>query len=119
LEKVKLHEIDVLLVDEVEVQEDEENDNETEEQEIVEEDEDVQEVALAVEEESEVQEVVDLGSYTFRFCTCPILNPVTDSIPSDRVVLALPVVKCIWKYESPTIESCPPPDAGEYAVRKA
>jgi hypothetical protein len=85
----------------------------------VEEDEDVQEVALAVEEESKVQEVVDLGSYTFRFYTCPILNPVTDSFPSDRVVLAVPAVKRTWKYESPTIESCPSFDAGQYAVCKA
>jgi hypothetical protein len=53
LEKVKLHEIDVLLVDEVEVQEDKENDKETKEQEIVGEDKDMQEVALAVEEESD------------------------------------------------------------------
>ncbi len=104
MEKVKLHKIDVLLEDEVKVQEDEENDKETEEQEIVGEDEDVQEVALALEEESEVQEVVDLDSYTFRFCTCPILDPVTDRFPLDRVVLALRAVKRTWKYKSPIVE---------------
>ena len=71
-----------------------------------------------VQEESEVQEVVDLDSYTFRFCTCPILDSVTDRFPSHLVVLALPEVKRPYLVESPTVES-PPPDAAECATREA
>ncbi len=87
-EEVDLCKINALLEDEVEVQENEEDDDEADED-IVEEDEDVQEFAPAVEEESEVQEVVDLDTYVFRYCTCAILDPVTDRMPLDAAKYAV------------------------------
>ena len=106
---------------------DEEFEEETEEVDVnVEEEEevdkDVEEIEPSAEqpemqEESEVQEVVDLDSYIFRFCTCRFLDSVTDRVPS-HLVLALPAPTRSYLAESPIVES-PPPDAAECATREA
>jgi len=112
--EVELYEGNAFVEDEVQRQEEEEDDK-TEEDEVGEDEDNVEEVALIVEEESEIQEVVDLDSYTFRFCTCSIYDSFTDRVLPHRVVLAFPTVNRPW--QSPTVESSLPLDATEYAVR--
>jgi len=62
------------------------------------------------------QEVIDLDSYEFSYCTCPLFHLVTDPI---EFVLALLVVHPRRRRDDPTIQSCAPPHAIESVIREA